>query len=467
MEASGVDKETVNALSQASSEQPEKNDKKIEAEKESPFLTAPTVTNEEDEGAGESEEKEEEKKDDDKPEDEEEKDEEKISESEFVFLGLPKTANGKADLVELLVIESEIFNTKPVISVKGYSVYPYQTLPGKLNGFWNIVTVAPSGHGKTTLLRGLTLLSLAINPEREVLFISSKPDPAGFIDDKYPRSEVAIKGSFENATVTILSDKDKIKSLAEKLPHIMKDYCQNMIVLIDDLLTSDPHYDDLCAIRDIFILTGRQYAISVGYAAHLVSGVNYQDVKNEAQTFAFVYSHRNFIGNTRRYLDTQLGFTAQQIRNLILLISIPINDEEPPIDRGWVFISPGYNLAIAGSRIISLSWLDRTEELNRMYPQRPVHENVPLKRSIEEKDQETPAAAEATAEIKPKKLRPNKHKLFNKVENEEASPTTKRPEKSSSFTANLITCPDCRLMFESVKSYNRHQTSKHGGLKRE
>ena len=274
-----------------------------------------------------------------------------FSDDKMVFITVPQETR-EADCAELISIDAGYFKDNKVAYVDGFSLYPYQQTAGPDNGFWNIVAMASSGKGKTSLLRDLVLINQALDPDRKVIFISSKLDTTSFTSQDYSRSSDCLRGEVKKFVSLKSFPKEAIEDFKNRLPQVIGTTCYKAIVIGDDILEGDPSYETLTRIRDIFSLTGRQYKISIGYAAHLVGGYENRDVRNEAGTIAMRFDNGGFTSSSIKYLENQLGLRRSEIAKLTQLMTDHVPGHDAPQARGWVYFMAGYNVVVCGSRII-------------------------------------------------------------------------------------------------------------------
>jgi hypothetical protein len=393
----------------------------------------------------------------------EENDELNFSGEDIVLLTLPRGTN-EASKVELESFPVDHFDDHPVAYLDGRQLFPYQQLAGPHTGFWNVVVVAPSGKGKTSYLKSLALLNNAVKPGRSILYISSKLDTSSFLSPTYKGPPESIAGEFEEGQVTVLrtnepGNLEKINRLRDQLPAVLSTIFKDSIVLVDDLLETDPAFEALQSIRDTFILTGRQAHISVGYSAHLVSGYQNRDVRNEANTIVVRYEHGNFVPATVSYLENNLKLKRTQISRLRRLISEPVPGHDPPLRQGWVCISSAYNVVIAGSRVISLSYLmgdkDASEEKEGSGKEEE-RQDKRLPHTIISEDEDS----KTDEENDPPPPKPGKRK---KKEVERPVQESEPPKKRTHATILACSIPGCRYMTTERRNYNAHRRQKHPG----
>ena len=448
------EEEPVTAEAPGQDEKPEKTE-----EFTSPFLRS---RNKPDDAETEKETLQEDDEEEEEDEEEDEEEEEAfIPKGKLVFMTLDKD-NRKAENVKLQGIPGEHFDKHPIAFLDGKVIYPYQQLPGPVTGFWNIVVAAPSGKGKTTYLRDLALLNLQLNPDRHIVFISSKQDTSSLLNAKYARDPDCVDGQLDPdpEKITILrtnepGNVEKIGRFRKELAANIKSVYQNAIILIDDLEDSDEAYEDMCHIRNVFIKTGRQYGISVAHSCHLTSGYENSHMRNEAQAFVVNFEHGNFVPAAANFLYNKLQLNRSQMSKLRIMIKESVKGHDPPIGTGWVIICIPYNIVIAGSRIISLSHLmDDDEPKNK-------------KAKLEEEEEEEEDNAEEEEEepmddpVESDKGKPEENKQIlrgRKIPPHERFANKSPPKRKGN---DVWVCPDCQELCRGTGGYNLHRRRRH------
>jgi hypothetical protein len=408
-------------------------------------------------------------------EEEEQKEEEQILERGKLCFIRVKLNDLRAENCQRITINSSLFDERSTAFMNGYKIYPYQQTPGPVTGFWNIVVAAPSGKGKTTYLRDLALLNLHLNPDRKIIFISSKQDTSSFVDSNYARDPDCIKGELtldpddvDETTEKLIivrngldGNLEQIKGMKANLPKNIQNRYKNAMVFVDDLEESDEAYEDLCDIRNIFIKMGRQYGISVAHACHLTAGHENRDMRNEGQAFVVNFEHGSFVPAAGNFLEHKIQLKRKQIGRLRHLIKDPVEGKDPPLKAGWAVVCINYNVVIAASRIISLGHImdedrdkDKQPLSKKAKPNEEVSEESEVTEGEEEEEEEETAEEPEALDPPPPTLPEGKRKLFPH-EQIHSKPRAKKNE--------VWICPECGELCRGTGGYNLHRRRRHKG----